>query len=222
MATSAPTISPRLIKGGIVTMDVDTSAVQSVIALQYNPDSLTRSLQIQSTPGGQDGVRVDALRLRGPAIETIKLDAELDSTDQLEFPTKFPLAAQFGLQPQLSQLEMLINPTVETLLADDAMASAGTLEIIPLEQPLTLFVWSKSRVVPVRLTEFSITEESFDPSLNPIRAKVSLGMRVLSVDDLGFQHPGGHLFMAYLANKEQLASQAQSAALTVLGLGGLP
>ena len=219
--TGSP-ISPRLVKGGIVTMDVDTSAVQSVIALQYNPDTLTRTLQIQSTPGGQDGVRVDALRLRGPAIETIKLDAELDATDQLEFPNQFPLATQFGLQPQLAQLEMLINPTVETLLADDAMASAGTLEIIPLEQPLTLFVWSKNRVVPVRLTEFSITEEFFDPNLNPIRAKVSLGMRVLSVDDLGFEHPGGHLFMAYLSNKEQLASQAQSVALTVLGLGGLP
>jgi len=221
MASASP-ISPRLVKGGIVTMDVDTSAVASVIALQYNPDSLTRTLQIQSTPGGQDGVRVDALRLRGPAIETIKLEAELDATDQLEFPNQFPLATQFGLQPQLAQLEMLINPTVETLLADDAMASAGTLEIIPLEQPLTLFVWSASRVVPVRLTEFSITEEFFDPSLNPIRAKVSLGMRVLSVDDLGFEHPGGHLFMAYLSNKEQLASQAQSVALTVLGLGGLP
>jgi len=120
----------------------------------------------------------------------------------------------------LAQLEMLINPTVETLLADDSMANAGTLEIIPLEQPLTLFVWSKSRVVPVRLTEFSITEEFFDTSLNPIRAKVSLGLRVLSVDDLGFEHPGGHLFMAYLSNKEQLASQATSVALTVLGLGG--
>jgi hypothetical protein len=203
-------------------MDVDTSAVQSVIALQYNPDSLTRSLQIQSMPGGQDGVRVDALRLRGPAIETIKLEAELDATDQLEFPNQYPLAVQYGLQPQLAQLEMLINPTVETLLADDAMANAGTLEIIPLEQPLTLFVWSKSRVVPVRLTEFSITEEFFDTSLNPIRAKVSLGLRVLTVDDLGFEHPGGRLFMAYLSNKEQLASQAQSVALTVLGLGGLP
>ena len=203
-------------------MDVDTSAVQSVIALQYNPDTLTRSLQIQSMPGGQDGVRVDALRLRGPAIETIKLEAELDATDQLEFPNQFPLAVQFGLQPQLAQLEMLINPTVETLLADDAMANAGTLEIIPLEQPLTLFVWSKSRVVPVRLTEFSITEEFFDTSLNPIRAKVSLSLRVLTVDDLGFEHPGGRMFMAYLSNKEQLASQAQSVALTVLGLGGLP
>ena len=82
-------------------------------------------------------------------------------------PKQFPITVQFGLQPQLSQLEMLVNPTVETLMADDTMANNGTLEIIPLEQPLTLFVWSKSRVVPVRLTDFSITEEAFDPNLNP-------------------------------------------------------
>ena len=117
---------------------------------------------------------------------------------------------------------MLINPSVETLQADDAMANAGTLEIIPLEQPLTLFVWSKSRVVPVRLTDFSVTEEAFDPQLNPIRAKVSLGLRVLSVDDLGFAHPGGRMFMTYLGNKEQLASKAANVAISVLGLGGLP
>jgi hypothetical protein len=219
MSTSP--IAPRLVRGGIVTMDPDTSAVQSIIALQYNPDSLTRSLQIQSLPGGQDGVRVDALRLRGPAVETIKFEAELDATDQLEFPNKFPIAAQYGLQPQLAQLEMLINPTVEALLADDSIANAGTLEIIPLEQPLTLFVWSRSRVVPVRITEFSITEEAFDVSLNPIRAKVSLGLRVLSVDDLGFEHPGGRFFMTYLSNKETLASQAATVALSVLGLGAL-
>lgn len=221
MSTLSP-ISPRLVRGGIVTMNPDTSAVQTVIALQYNPDSLSRSLQIQALPGGSDGTRVDALRLRGPAIETIKIEAELDATDQLEFPTQFPNAVQYGLHPQLAQLEMLINPTVETLIADDNMANAGTLEIIPLEQPLTLFVWSKNRVAPVRLTDFSITEEAFDTSLNPIRAKVSLGMRVLTIDDLGFQHPGGHLFMAYLTNKEALAAKAKSVALTVLGLGGLP
>jgi hypothetical protein len=219
---AASPISPRLIKGGIVTLDPDTSVIKSVIALQYNPDSLSRTLQIQSLPGGSDGVRVDALRLRGPAVETIKIEAELDATDQLEFPNQFPLAMQYGLHPQLAQLEMLVNPSVETLMADDAMANSGTLEIIPLEQPLTLFVWSKSRVVPVRLTDFSITEEAFDPNLNPIRAKVSLGMRVLNVDDLGFDHPGGRLFMSYLTNKETLASRAASVALTTLGLGGLP
>src|SRR5580704_10345071 len=214
--------SPRLVKGGIVTLDPDTAALQSVIALQYNPDSMSRSLQIQAVQGGQDGTRVDALRLRGPAVETIKIEVELDATDQLEFPRQFPVTAQLGLQPQLAQLEMLVNPTVETLLADNNMANAGTLEIIPLEQALTLFVWSKSRVVPVRLTDFSITEEAFDPKLNPIRAKVSLGMRVLNVDDIGFSTPGGHIFMAYLTNKQLLASQASSVALSVLGLGGLP
>jgi hypothetical protein len=221
MASGSP-ISPRLVKGGIVIMDPVTSAVQSVIALQYNPDSLTRTLQVQAVAGGQDGTRVDVLRLRGPAVETIKLDAELDATDQLEFPNQNPTAVQLGLHPQLAQLEMLINPTVEALRADDNLANAGTLEIIPLEQPLTLFVWSKNRVVPVRLTDFSVTEEAFDTRLNPIRAKVSLGLRVLNVDDLGFSHPGGQMFMTYLTNKQQLASQAATVALTVLGLGGLP
>jgi len=214
--------APRLVRGGIVTMDADATAVQGVIAFQYNPETVTRSLQIQAVAGGQDGVRVDALRLRGPAVETIKVEAQIDAADQLEFPDQNPLAVQYGIYPQLAKLEMLVNPTVETLQADDAMANAGTLEIIPLEQPLTLFVWSKSRVVPVRLTDFSITEEAFDVNLNPIRAKVSLGMRVLSVDDLGFSHPGGRLFMTYLGNKEQLASHAANVAISVLGLAGLP
>ena len=193
-------ISPRLVRAGIVTMDPDTSAVQSIIALQYNPDTLTRTLQIQAVKGGEDGVRVDALRLRGPAVETIKLEAELDAVDQLEFPSQNQAAVQHGLQPQLAQLEMLVNPTVETLEADNNMANAGTLEIIPLEQPLTLFVWSKSRVVPVRLTDFSITEEAFDPNLNPIRAKVSLGMRVLNVNDVGFLTPAGAIYMISLVS----------------------
>jgi len=203
-------------------MDPDTSTVKSVIALQYNPETLGRTLQVQAQQGAQDGARVDVLRLRGPAVETIKLEAELDATDQLEFPSQNPSAVQFGLHPQLAQLEMLVNPSAATLQADDAMANAGTLEIIPLEQPLTLFVWSKSRVVPVRITDFSITEEAFDANLNPIRAKLSLGLRVLTVDDLGFQHPGGRLFMSYLTNKERLASQAANVAISVLGLSGLP
>jgi hypothetical protein len=213
--------SPRLVRGGIVTMDPDTSAIMNVIALQYNPDSLSRSMQIQSMPGSQDAMRVDVLRLRGPAIETIKLEAEFDATDSLEFPKQNPAAVQYGLLPQLAQLESLINPTVETLMADDQMASNGTLEIIPLEQPLTLFVWSKSRVMPVRLTEFSVTEEAFDTSLNPIRAKVSLGLRVLTIDDVGFSNPAGRMFMTYLGNKEHLATQVSSTALSVLGISGL-
>jgi len=88
--------------------------------------------------------------------------------------------------------------------------------------PLSLFIWSKNRIVPVRLTDFSITEEAFDPALNPIRAKVSLGMRVLSVNDLGFNVKGGSLFMAYQQQKEKLAAQSASGALSALGIGGIP
>src|SRR5205823_915706 len=128
----------------------------------------------------------EAMRLKGPPVETIKPDAELDATDQLEFPDQNPKTLQFGIYPQLAALETIVYPQSSHLQQNNTLASFGTLEIVPMEAPLTLFVWSKNRIVPVRLTEFSITEEAFDPSLNPIRAKVSLGMRVLSVNDLSF------------------------------------
>ena len=100
--------------------------------------------------------------------------------------------------------------------------AAARILLAPMEAPLTLFIWSQHRILPVRLTEFSITEEAFDPALNPIRAKVSLGMRVLSIDDLGFAHKGGSLFMGYLQTKEQLAAKHTGGALSTLGLRGIP
>jgi len=122
----------------------------------------------------------------------------------------------------LAALETIIYPTSSQLLSNNNLAQSGTLEIAPMETALTLFIWSKSRILPVRLTEFSITEEAFDTNLNPIRAKVSLGMRVLSVDDLGFDHKGGSLYMNYHQNKERFASMFNGGALSVLGIGEIP
>jgi len=212
--------SPRLIKGGIVLLDPTTSAVLRVIALQYNPDTLTRTLQVQAVGG--EGDRLEALRLKGPPNETIKLDAEIDATDQLEFPDKNRTTAQMGIFPQLAALETIVYPKSAELRSANGLAQSGTLEISPAESSLTLFVWSKTRILPVRVTEFSITEEAFDAALNPIRAKISLGMRVLSVNDLGFSHKGGNLFMAHLQNKEQLARLTQAAPLSALGITGAP
>jgi hypothetical protein len=212
--------SPRLIKGGIVVLDPGTGAILRVIVLQYNPDSLTRTLQVQATSAGDGGDRSEALRVKSPAAETLKLDAEVDVTDQLEVPEQNQTAVQLGLHPQLAALETLVHPTSAQLELNNHMAKSGQLEILPMEAPLTLFVWSRNRIVPVRLTEFSVTEEAFDPALNPIRAKVSLGMRVLNVNDLGFDHRGGSLFMGYLRQKEQLASQSRGQ-LGQLGVSGL-
>ena len=214
--TSFPN-SPRLLKGGIVLLNPVTSAVQRIIALQYNPDSVSRTLQVQGISEGGD--RSEALRLKGPPTETIKVDAEIDATDQLEVADG--TATTVGLHPQLAALEIIVYPTSGQLQSNNSMASNGVLEIAPMEAPLMLFIWSKQRIVPVRLTDFSITEEAFDPALNPIRAKVSLGMRVLNVNDVGFDHKGGSLFMEYLRNKERLAARNQNGALGALGLSGI-
>lgn len=219
MATTFPG-SPRLIKGGIVLIDSGTAAIRRVIVLQYSPDTISRSFQVQGI-GNESGDRSEALRLKGAPVETIKLEAEIDATDQLEFPGENPTAVEVGIYPPLAALETLIYPTSAQLNESDRLAGMGTLEIAPVEMPLALFVWSKTRVVPVRVTELSITEEAFDPNLNPIRAKVSLGLRVLSVTDLGFAHKGGNLFMSYLRQKEKLTALGQGA-LGALGITGIP
>jgi hypothetical protein len=213
--------SPHVLKGGIVLLDSTSGAVQRIITLQYNPDTLTRSLQVQAVDQASKN-RSQALRLIGPPVETFKLDAEIDATDQLEFPDQNQAAAQVGIYPQLAALETIIYPPSSQLLNNNSLAQSGVLEIAPMEAPLTLFVWSKNRVVPVRITDFSVTEEAFDVSLNPIRAKVSLGMRVLSIDDLGFDEKGGNLFMVYQQQKERLAGISQSGTFHDLGIGGIP
>jgi hypothetical protein len=214
--------SPRLIKGGLVVLAPGGGAVQRMISLQYNPDSLSRSYQVQGVGGDGGGERAQPFRLKGPAVETIKLEAEIDATDQLQLPDQNANAVAYGVAPQLALLEALVNPSVADLLAHDALAASGTLEIVPPEAPLVLFIWSAQRVVPVRLTEFSITEEAFDALLNPIRAKVSLGLRVMTTDDLGFAHKGGQIYINHLRARESLAGKAGSATLASLGISNLP
>lgn len=214
---SAP---PRVLKGGLVLLDPDSLKVlqDKVIVLQYNPDTLSRTLKIKGAEEGGD--RSEALRLTGPPVETIKLDAEIDATDQMQFADSITL--RYGIFPQLSALETLVYPTSMVLQNNFNLSQQGTMEIMPMLAPMTLFVWSANRIVPVRLTEFSITEEAFDPMLNPIRAKVSLGMRVLSIDDLDIIGKGGSLYMAYQQQKENLAKLAQFGNLNTLGIRGIP
>ena len=212
--------APKLVKAGLVVVEPETAQVLRVISLQYNSDSLSRSLQVQTT-GGDANDRTEPVRFKGPAVETYKLEADIDATDQLEFPGQNPNAGAYGIGPQLALLESLMYPTAAQLARVDSQASSGTLEIAPMLAPLVLFVWGKNRIVPVKVTDFGINEEAFDAALNPIRAKVNLGLRVLSVDDLGFSSRGGSLFMAYLQSKEKLAGKLQSVSFATLGIGGI-
>ena len=194
-------VSPLLRKGAILTLDPTLGVPLGKIMLQYNPDSITRSLKPQSV--GDEPDRTEILRLKGPPIETIRCEIEIDATDQLADGDSTALA--LGIQPQLSMLELLLYPSSSTLIANEVLSLMGTIEILPMESALTVFAWGSKRVTPVRITEMEITEQAFDPQLNPIRAKVSLGLRVLSVNDVGFLTPAGALYLVYQTGKEAMA-----------------
>jgi len=193
--------TPRLLKGAIIARDV-SNPIPTVILFQYNPVTLTRTLEPQTT-GGEGGNRAEAFRIKGAPIETIKLDAEIDAADQLEKAEANTI--QFGISPLISALEMLVYPKSPLVIRNTVLLSAGTMEIIPPQAPFTLFMWGAQRVLPVRLTDLSITEEAYDTNLNPILAKVNLGMRVLSYNDFSITHPGYYIFLAHQVVKETLS-----------------
>jgi hypothetical protein len=180
----------------------------ATIPLQYNPEKLTRSLKPQAV--GDQPDRTEVYRLKGPPVETIRAEVEIDATDQLATNPPDPTAVSLGIAPQLAQLELLVYPTSTTLLLNEALSLLGTVEILPMESALTVFAWGTQRITPVRITGLEISEEAFDPRLNPIRARVSLDMRVLNVDDVGFLSPAGSLYLAYQLAKEAMAPQAPS------------
>jgi hypothetical protein len=194
--------SPKLTKGAIIGIDL-LNPLASVIIFQYNPKSLTRKLDAQTA--GEDGARSEVLRLSGPPAETITIsELEIDAVDQLEQAQA--TAVGMGIYPQLSALEMLIYPKSALVIANTVLLAAGTIEVVPPEAPFTLFVWGAKRVLPVRLTDFTITEEAHDPNLNPIRATVNLSMRVLTYNDFPVTHPGYALFLAHQVVKEVMAT----------------
>lgn len=209
--------SPRLMKGALVSIE-KMNPVPRVILFQYNPESLTRSLQPQAVEG--EGSTSEAFRLKAPPKETISLDMELDATDQLEHPEQNRDAVEMGVQPQLAALEMILYPKSSSIIDNDLLAALGTLEIVPPEAPFTVFIWGK-RVLPIRLTEFNITEEAHDQNLNPIRAKVTLRMSVLSYADLESSHPGYSLFLTHHMVKETMAKVSSIAGLTAAGVGNI-
>lgn len=192
---------PHLLKGAIVAVD-PANPLASVIVFQYNPNTLTRTLQPRAA--GDDSAPAEVWRLSGAPIETVSLEAEIDATDQLA--KQDPIALAMGIYPQLSALEMLIYPKSSLVIQNTALAALGTIELIGPEAPIALFVWGLKRVVPIRVTGLTITEDAYDGNLNPIRATVGLSLRILSYSDLQLSDPGYSLFLAYQIVKETMAT----------------
>jgi hypothetical protein len=212
--------SPKLLKGAVVGVSV-IDPLSSVVIFQYNPNWLTRTIHVSAAGSGGD--KSEALRLKGPPNETVRLEVEIDAADQLDQGDE--AAQQLGVYPALSRLELLLYPSSTLVIANEVLSALGVIEVVAAEAPLTLLVWGPKRVLPVRMTGFTITEEAFDPNLNPIRAKVALDLTVLNYHDLGLVSIGGALFMAHQIVKETMAKRdlptsLAAAGATTLGIGG--
>jgi hypothetical protein len=188
-------------KGALIGLD-PFNPVASITVFQFNPEKITRTLTPQTS--GTGGSIFETERLKGPPEEVIKFDLKLDAADDLDIGDG--ITETLGLYPQLSALEMLVYPKSALVITNSVLLAAGTIEVIPPTGPLTLFVWGPQRILPVQIKEFMIEEQKFDSNLNPIEAKASLGLRVLSYNDLSLTHPGYWIFLAHQIAKEIFAT----------------
>ncbi len=193
--------SPKLMKGAIVGLD-PMNPLASVIIFQYNPHTLTRELTPKS--GQATSNKKEPFKLSGAAEESITVDMEIDAADQME--TGDGIAEEMGIYPQLSALEMLLYPKSAFVIANTIMAALGTLEVFPPDPPMTLFIWGYKRIVPVKMTSYTITETYHDSNLNPIQATANVKMKVLTYSDLSMAHPGYYVSLANQITKEVMAT----------------
>lgn len=195
--------SPKLLKGALVQFSAPMLVpIPNVIIFQYNPESLSRGLNPWAPPEkDEDSEKVPKLAPETAQPydpeETISLSLELDATDDLEEPETHPVAVLSGIATRIAAIEMLCYPSAESLLGGllsgsvqvsigggGISASAGggaAVEAVPRPTvPVVLFIWGPGLIVPVRITDYSIDEQMFNTLLYPVRAKVSLKMKVLT------------------------------------------
>jgi hypothetical protein len=195
--------TPRTLRGAIVAVD-PVSPLSRAVVFQYNPDEVSRTLEPtgETSASGSSGGR----RTWGAPKESISMTVELDATDQLDAADA--VAGQVGIAPQLSVLEMLLHPSSLRVITNSALLMAGTIEILPIELPMTVLAFGPGRVLPVTITGLSITEQAFTPSLHPLRASIEISADVLTYDDLSVTDVGYGLYLAHVVAKEVMATTA--------------
>ena len=181
-----------LIKGALVEYGSDfLGPLPNVVLFQFNPETLTRNIQIPPRPNG--GAARETTQAGEPSIEKITLKAEFSAAD--EMGTNNILARTMGVGPRLAALEKMVHPSniIGGLIGAALSAVGGALsasspakggrQLVPRENyPRILFIWGPFRLLPVIIESMSITEQQYDFLLNPIRAEVSIGLAVSEID----------------------------------------
>jgi hypothetical protein len=179
--------SPKFQKGALVQIIPGLVDVQyKIIPFQYNPEKLSQTLtpwnpfEVDQTQRGAQAPNVQPFDPK----ESFTLTLEIDATDDLEDSDQ--AAVESGIAGRLAALKMLTLPSEggneELVRKAQAAAGKSSAQAIRPTVPVLLFVWGPGRILPVRITSFSVEETLFSPGLFPIQATVSLGLEVLTPD----------------------------------------
>ena len=182
-----------LLRGALIEYASDFfGPLPNLVIFQFNPDTLSRNISIPERPTG--ATSRETSQAGNIPVERITLTAHFSAADQLN--TGNIIAQELGIGPQLAALEKMVYPSnlIGGLLGEaldkigDALGLGGDDDVpkqpIPREKyPRILFIWGKTRVLPVLLESMSITEQQYDSYLNPIQAEVALGLAVASNPD---------------------------------------
>jgi hypothetical protein len=193
--------SPKLLKGALIEFSERfIGPIPNVIVFQYNPETMTRALEVWSQGGGGESSASNETSHTAQPFdppESFTLALELDAADALEKPESHPVAFISGVADRIAAMEMLLYPQGDSLLGGlmgsisgalggASVSAGGSGTVQPASRgtvPVVLFVWGPGRIVPVRLTTFSVEEQAYSPLLYPIRAKVSIGLKILTPRD---------------------------------------
>ena len=242
------TRSPKLLKGALIQFSAPMLIpIPNIIIFQYNPETMTRTLtpwlpaQHQITYNDDGSVKEDKLtgeqlnQLSQPfdPAETFSLALELDAADALEEPGSHPIATIAGVADRISAMELLcyppgpgaigglLNVSVNISIGGGGGSLFGTAaDVVPRRDvPIVLFFWGPGRIVPVRITSFSVEEQQYSPLLYPIRAKVNIGLKVLDQNHLSnIAGDSSKSAIVEIAKACYIFTQAQKEALALANL----
>ncbi|KGJ04204.1 hypothetical protein [Paracoccus versutus] len=144
----------------------DTAVMASFIPFRFNPESLTRQLQLEQAQGADAS--------SGALKESFSVVLRFDLADRVEAHSSLPV--EFGVLPEISALEELLYPVEsETEAPSDGSEPVRARG----RRPIVLFIWGERRVVPVKITGMAIAETFFNGKLYPVRAEIEVGLEVL-------------------------------------------
>jgi hypothetical protein len=199
---------PSINRGTLILLapnakDANISSTNVYFTFQYNPEKLIHTFN-QAQPNAVANTTND---LQGTPSELFNLTIELDSVDT-DATTQNQSSASLGLHPALAMLELMLQPQV--------VGKQTSL-------PIVVFKWGAKRSVAVRIVSMNVEEKTFDITLNPTRANVSLNLRVLDAAEINSNPGARNVYSSHQNTQASLvdAYKNQTGQATVTGATGV-